>query len=206
MRAVSIIILWGAADILCLAQENSSHKNELAFGLGGFPSFTQSDVPKVDLGAGLAAQINYGRRFLNGELFALYGEINFLTTPTAPRNVTSDIPTATHDIASLYITPGIRLKLLPRSPISPWFALGGGYADYEQSTTTLNGQPNPAPRQLSRGVFDFGAGIDVHVWRWVALRGEARDFYSGAPNFNVPSVTGGQHNLVAGAALVLRWH
>jgi hypothetical protein len=76
-------------------------------------------------------------------------------------------------------------------------AIGGGYADYEQSTTEINGQRNPASRELARGVFDFGAGVDVRVWRWVALRGEARDFYSGSPDYNVASLSGGQHNVFA---------
>jgi hypothetical protein len=49
-------------------------------------------------------------------------------------------------------------------------AIGGGYADYEQSTTVINGQPNRASRELARGVFDFGAGFDPRVWRWAALR------------------------------------
>jgi len=40
----------------------------------------------------------------------------------------------------------------------------------------------------------------------VALRGEARDFYTGAPNYNVASVSGRPHNIVATGALVLRWH
>ena len=63
---------------------------------------------------------------------------------------------------------------------------------------------NPAPRQLARGVFTYGGGIDVPVWRFVALRGEVRDFYSGSPAFNA-LVSGGQHNLVAGAGIVLRF-
>jgi hypothetical protein len=148
--------------------------------------------------------VNYGRRFLEGNKFALYGEVNFLASPL--REVSSSVTSATKDFASLYITPGVRLKVLPKSRISPYFAIGGGYADYEHSTTELNGQPNPASRQLARGVFDFGAGVDVHVWRYVALRGEARDFYTGSPNYNVASISGGQHNVVAGGAVVLRWH
>src|SRR5580692_13011209 len=94
-------------------------------------------------------------------------------------------------------TPGLRLKAFPKSRISPYLAIGGGYADYEQSTTEINGHPNPASRELARGVFDFGAGVDVRVWRWVALRGEARDFYSGSPDYNVASLSGGQHNVFA---------
>ena len=84
--------------------------------------------------------------------------------------------------------------------------MGGGYADYEQSLTRIDGRPNQASRELARGVFDFGAGLDVHVWRFVALRGEARDFYTGSPNYNISSISGGQHNVVATGAFVLSWH
>jgi opacity protein-like surface antigen len=190
---------------LCLAQENAVPKNELAFGLGGTPSFSRSDSPRLDVGPGVDFQVNYGRRFVGRNKWALYGEINFVASPTA-RQITSSVTTATHDFASLYITPGIRVKYHPASKISPYAFVGGGYADYEQSFTRLDGQPNQAPRELSRGVFDFGAGLDVHVWRFVALRGEARDFYTGSPNYNVPSIAGGQHNIVATGAFVLRWH
>ena len=107
------------------------------------------------------------------------------------RDVSGAVGTATHDFASLYVTPGIRVKVRPSSRISPYAAVGGGYADYEQSVKQIDGQPNQAPRELARGVFDFGAGVDVQVWRFVALRGEARDFYAGAPNYNVTSVSVG---------------
>ena len=61
--------------------------------------------------------------------------------------------------------------------ISFYALVGGGYADYAQSTTRIDGQPNSVSRKLARGVFDFGAGVEVRVSRFVALRGEARDFY-----------------------------
>ena len=152
----------------------------------------------------MAFQVNYGRRIVNGNTVAFYGEINFIASPL--RDVSTGITTATQDFASLYVTPGIRVKFRPRSRISPYAVVGGGYADYEQSLTRLDGRPNQAPRELARGVFDFGAGVDVHVWRFVALRGEARDFYTGAPNYNLASTSGGQHNVVATGAFVIRWH
>jgi opacity protein-like surface antigen len=133
---------------------------------------------------------------------ALYGEINSLAIPL--RDVSSSISTATHDFASLYLTPGLRLKFHPASRISPYAAIGGGYANYEQSTKLISGLPNPASRQLARGVFDFGAGVDVRVWRFIALRGEARDFYTGSPNYNVSAISGGQNNIVATGGFVLR--
>jgi hypothetical protein len=47
--------------------------------------------------------------------------------------------------------------------------------------------------------------VDVRVWRWIALRGEIRDFYAGSPSYNLPGLGGGQHNLVAGGGFVLRF-
>jgi opacity protein-like surface antigen len=204
MQAKGILLLLSVTPVLALAQEDTAHMNELAFGLGGIPALSRSDVPSLDTGSGVALQVNYGRRFINGRKAALYGEINFLASPT--REVSSSVTTATHDFASLYVTPGVRLKFVPESRISPYAVVGGGYADYEQSATRIGGQPNTASRQLARGAFDFGAGVDARVWRFVALRGEARDFLTGTPNYSIPSLSGGQHNVVATGGFVLRWH
>jgi hypothetical protein len=188
----------------CLAQENTAPKNELALGLGTIPALSRKGSPRLDAGSGVAFKVVYGRRIVNGGTVALYGEINFIATPL--RDVSTAITTATHDFASLYVTPGIRVKFRPGARISPHAVVGGGYADYEQSSTRIDGRPNQAPRELARGVFDFGAGVDLRVWRFVALRGEARDFYTSSPNYNVASISGGQHNIVTTGAFVLRWH
>ena len=187
-----------------LAQEDGSARNELAFGLGGIPALSRSDSTRVEAGSGVAFQVNYGRRLVGSRNVALYGEVNFVASPL--RDVTTSLSSATLDFASLYITPGVRVKFLPASRLSPYVAVGGGYADYEQSTKQIDGRPNTAPRELARGVFDFGAGFDVRVWRFLSLRGEARDFYSGSPNYNLAGISGGQHNVVATGAVVVRWH
>jgi opacity protein-like surface antigen len=204
MKTTLTLLLLLAFTATSFAQEDSAYKNELAFGLGGIPAVSRSDTPSLDAGSGVAFQVNYGRRFLNGHKVALYGELNFLASPL--RDVSSSVPTATHDFASLYLTPGIRLKFSPASRISPYAVVGAGYADYEQSTTRIDGRPNPVSRQLAHGVFDFGAGIDVRLWRFIALRGEARDFYGGAPAYNVAALSGEQHNVVATGGFVLQWN
>lgn len=60
-------------------------------------------------------QVNYDRRFLDRNAFALYGEINFLASPL--RDVSSSITSATKNFASFYVTSGVRLKGSPRSKI-----------------------------------------------------------------------------------------
>src|SRR5258707_2550908 len=136
MNTKFVVLLLSSIPVVCLAQD-AARKNELAFGLGGIPSLSRSDASSLDAGSGLALQVNYGRRFLGRRNAALYGEINFLASPT--REVSSSIRTATHDFATLYLTPGIRLKFLPTSRISPYTVAGGGYADYEQSATRIAG-------------------------------------------------------------------
>ena len=174
MKTKFTLLLLTVFGAVCFAQEDTAPTNELAFGLGGIPALSRSNTPSVDGGSGVAFQVNYGRRFLSDTKVALYGEINFVASPL--RDVSSSVTTATQDFASLYLTPGIRVKFKPASRVSPHAVVGGGYADYEQSTTRIDGQPNSVSRELARGVFDFGAGVDVRVWRFVALRGEARDF------------------------------
>jgi len=73
----------------------------------------------------------------------------------------------------------MRVKFFPSSRISPFLVAGWGLGLYEQSTTQLDGRANPVPRELVHGAFGFGGGVDVRVWRLLALRGEARDFYTG---------------------------
>jgi opacity protein-like surface antigen len=204
MKAKFVLLVLPAFGAACFAQEDSAPRNELAFGLGGIPALSRSDSPSLEAGSGVAFQVNYGRRFFSNNKVALYGEINFLASPL--RDVSSSVTTATRDFSSLYLTPGIRVKFLPSSRVSPYVLVGGGYADYEQSTTLINGQPNLAPREFARGVFDFGAGVDVRIWRLVALRGEARDFYTGSPGYNVAAISGAQQNIVATGGFVLRWH
>ncbi len=149
-------------------------------------------------------QANYGYRFIGGsDKAALYGEVNLLATPQ--QRIASADPAATRDVATLFVTPGVRVKFVPTRAVSPYVAVGAGWALFEQSLLTIGGRPNPAPREANRGVVTFGGGVDVKLWRWLGLRGEVRDFYSGSPAYNVASIRGGQHNVVVGGGFVLRF-
>jgi hypothetical protein len=47
--------------------------------------------------------------------------------------------------------------------------------------------------------------LDYRLFRFVGLRGEIRDFFSGNPNLNVALSTSTQHNVVASGALILHF-
>ena len=179
-------------------------QHELGLTLGGILSQQRVAPPaKLDLDSGLALQANYGYRILQRRSGALYLETHFLANGL--RDIRSGNSSATRDVATIFVTPGLRLKFLPGRAIAPYVAAGGGYALYEQSLVTIGGSPNSAPRFTHRGAFDFGGGVDARLWRFVGLRAEVRDFYTGNPSFNASLSIRGQHNVVAGGSFVLRF-
>lgn len=196
-----MILKMIAAGSLAIAAAAQQH--EIGLSLGGvLPSERSAATARLDLGSGRAWQANYGYRLASRDKWALLSEVHFLASPL--REVTSANRGATRDFASLYLIPGFRVKLIPNARISPWVSGGGGWALYEQSLLTLDGRSNPAPRLTHRGAIQFGGGVDIRAWRLLSLRAEIRDFYSGSPAFNAPA-RGGQHNVVAGGGIVLRF-
>src|SRR5579864_1963126 len=88
--------------------------------------------------------------------------------------------------------------------ISPWVAIGGGYALYQQSAQFSNGQ-NTTNKFLNRGVFDFGGGLDYTLFRFLGLRAEVRDLVSGNPNLNFALSSSTQHNLISSGGIIVRF-
>jgi len=181
-----------------------AQKQEVGLTLGELAPVDRTSTTNVafHVGSGIALQANYEYRVLNAGPAALYVGVHFLASPQRP--ITSRNGSLTRDIASLYITPGLMVKLFPHGRIIPWGTIGGGYGDYEQSTTVLSGAVNGAPRELSRGVLMYGGGLDIPIWRFVALRGEVRDFYTGNAAYNV-ALSSSQHNVTVGGGIVLRF-
>jgi len=183
-----------------------AQSNDITLSLGGIPSqsrsFRSPSAGSVQISADVSLGANYGHRLLHAEFAAIYGEIQFVALPN--RSLTAPTTTVPQNYASLYVTPGLRLKVLPTARVSPWVALGGGYALYEQSAKLSNGQ-NSTSQFPSRGAFDFGGGLDYQLFRFFGLRGEVRDFVSGNPNLNVALSSSTQHNIVASGGISVRF-
>ena len=198
---LALALLAPTFPVQALAQSN-----DITFSLGGIPSqsrpFRGPATGSTQISADVSLGANYGHRFLDAEFVALYAEIQFVALPN--RSVTAATAVVPQNYASLYVTPGLQLKVLPRARLSPWAALGCGYALYEQSAKLSNGQ-NTTNEFLNRGVFDFGGGLDYRLFRFFGLRGEVRDFVSGNPNLNVALSSSTQHNIVASGGISVRF-
>ena len=142
-----------------LAGQVFAQKHELGLTIG---RLIENDHGLVRSQAGTALQANYGYRFWGNSSVAVFGEFHLLASPL--RDVSGAL-SATRDYSSLYLTPGVRVKLNSHGRIQPYGVVGGGYALYEQSTHNIGGQPNPAPRHIQRGALMYGAGVDVPIAR-----------------------------------------
>lgn len=185
------LILLAALTLVPLAAQNQ----ELGLLLG---TLRGADTPA--LGSGTALQANYAHRIATVGPVRLFAAVNLLANPQ--RKVTSLNPIVIRDLASLYVTPELKAKL-GMGRVQPYAFFGGGLAVYEHSTLATGGQPNPGPRTSNTGAVTYGAGIDIAIIKWLGLRGELRDNYSGAPVFNIP--TGKRHNTSITGGFVLRW-
>jgi len=200
---ISEVIVTGYAGA-----QSTEHlqSQELTFSLGGISGQTRtlrgSPAGTAQIAADRTLGVNYGHHLAGTRVAALYSEIEFVAIPN--RGVTSATAVVAQNYASLYVTPGVRLKLFPRRRFSPWGAIGVGYALYQESNQLSNGQ-NTTNKFLNRGVFDYGGGVDYRLFRLIGLRGEVRDFLSGNPNLNTGPISSTQHNVVASGGIVLHF-
>ena len=94
------------------AAQEIAPRHEVGLTLGGlFGDQRSGGATRLDLGSGVALQANYGYRIAGGDRAALYGELHFLANPL--RDVASTDRSLTRDVATIFLTPGLRVKFYP---------------------------------------------------------------------------------------------
>ena len=171
-----------------------AQSNDLAVTVGGyFPINSQ-----IPVGNSFAIQGNFGHRIFHAPLASLFVEIPVTGT------FNSDVFTTGHLLSlgtysAVFVTPGVRLKLAPGSPLSPYLAIGGGLAHFSKSGNAL-----ATSSSTNAGTFDFAGGLEMKIFPYLSLRGEVRDYYSGSPNL-LPGADARQNQLLATGGIVFRF-
>ena len=192
----------------------STPKNEvgLIIGATGTPAVGLKQGGNINLNSSLALGAEYDRKLI-GRHTALYAGIDFLASPF---DVKASFPAAdvSPQYAYLFLTPHVRVKFDAGGALQPWLLFGGGYADFSPR------QPRSGNVQVAgagnSGTFEFGGGVDtkplVRLSRIpivrklpIGARFEVRDFYSGQPNYGVPTSGSHQNNIVLTGGLLLRF-
>jgi hypothetical protein len=179
-----------ALIVLLFCSLSYAQKVELAVLGGGQISFN----PNSDIGTGVVLQGNAGFRVAKAPLLALYAEIPVTASFAVSRDLPSNV--AARDYRTLFVTPGLRLKLAPISPVSPFFTLGFGWARYSPQNSTAD--------PTTTNVVQFGGGTDFKIAPFLSIRTEVRDYFTGPPRLD-STFTRRQHNIAAMGGLVVRF-
>lgn len=200
-KVLRIAVVWIVFSVSAFAQ-----KLDLALTAGAYHPVNNG----YSTGNALAIEGNVGFRVTSVPFLSLYLEVpvagTFEASVEGIATITSGGATSSNSYSAIFVTPGLRLKLAPSFPISPYIATGGGLAHFNRSAAQT---PPGASNTVNKGVWDIGGGLDMKVAPFVGLRAEVRDFYSGSPELRISQVTGTfnqrQHNIVATAGIVLRF-
>lgn len=173
--------------------EGGGPSHDLGVTAGGY--FAVSNP--TSLGAAWALEGSYAQKLVGVPGVSLSAEV-----PVAG-SFTSSIPTLAgtslaRSYTSLFITPGVRVRLAPSFFISPYFSAGFGYARFNRQLFSGVSSAN------STTAFDVGGGLDIKVAPYVSLRGEIRDFNSGGLGLQT-LLLGRQNNLFVTAGLAVRF-
>lgn len=168
-----------------------------------FPFFN----PRFTTDTHLFLEGAFSVRLLNAHAVSIHLDVPVAVIPSQQLSVQSSTspgaPIAVDHIRSLFVTPGLKVKLLPGASISPWASVGGGWARYALKTSDVS---------ENKGALEFGGGIDFKTGLpLLGFRAEVRDFLTSSPDFGFPSsifsINGSfnHHNVLAGGGVVLRF-
>lgn len=181
-----------ALSITLLVSAATAQSNELAIQAGGyFPVDSQ-----IGAGDALVVGGSFAHRLVGVPLVSAYVEVPVFATFNSTTNV---VQTANGKArySSLFVTPGVKVKLAPEFPISPCLVAGGGVAHFSKSHVT-------GDDSTYSGTFDVGGGLDWKIFPFFSARGEVRDFYTGSPDI-LSGFDQREHQLVATVGLVFRF-
>jgi len=206
---VAIVMVVTMLAASAVAQDE---KNELGGAIGrtfiSNQGITGGTDPKtiIAFGNGLSFDVEYGRQFWVTPIYSISGEVVLMYNKDEDINGGSyGFAVVPAQLSQLFVTPAVRFNLFPTTAVSPWVSVGGGFGHISQSSQLLYGGPNPGTSGTS-GVFEGGLGLDVKVWRKLSIRGEVRDFWSGAVDFPLaPTGKSRQHNFFVGGGAFWRF-
>src|SRR5262249_25366957 len=209
MRNLVIAVLLCGWTMIALAQEERT--DELAGTIGrtiiGDQTTPDTSIPNhtVHFGHGTSFAVNYAHQFRNVGWGTLWVEVPAIINLDEDLNYgANQIPV---DYSSYFITPSLRLNLIPEMAISPWVSFGGGIGYFAASKDLVFFATNTGHRIKITGVLQGGVGFDVRLpgTRRLKFRFEARDDWSSVPPLNIDTGKDHQHNYYVAAGGVFRF-
>ena len=190
------ILVLGLA-MICIPIAAYGQSTEIAITTGG--NFVSNG--NFNMGTTWALQGSVAHRFFQSSgletgRLQLYGELPIAVGKGSSRSATPGGPlvnTLSPEIASIFVTPGVKVKLnVPM--VAPYFVVGIGAGHFYAAG--FSGETHP--------VFSYGTGADFNLSSHFALRGEVRDYNSPIPKIAFGG-SGRQHNFFVTGGVVFRF-
>lgn len=204
---IAVLVVVALAAAMAAAQDE---KNEVS-GVFGRDFISTQGIqgasffdPNIRYGRGLSIEASYARRLFVAPIYALSAELPVLYNPDEDLHAggPSLVP---KDYTAFFVAPSARVNLFPTTAVSLWGSLGAGFGHISQNGSTLYGAPNLGKGTTS-AVLQFGLGLDVRILRRLYIRGEARDYWAGEPNFpQAPTGKSRQSNFFVGGGVMWRF-
>jgi Outer membrane protein beta-barrel domain len=206
------VAILSAMMMLAASAAAQDERNEIGGMIGrifisdqGIKNATYFD-PVIHSGKGLSVEGEYARRMIVAPIYSISIEGLVVYNPDEDLNAGeyghAVVPS---DYKQLFITPAARVNLFPTTAVSPWVSLGAGFGHVSQGKDLVYGGTNPG-KSTTSAVIEAGIGLDVKVWKRLSVRGEARDFYSGEPDFPLaPTGKTRAHNFFVGGGAFWRF-
>src|SRR5262249_28473202 len=202
MRKIAFLIIY----ISTFTLSGFAQRSELAFVVGAkvTPSTGSTfNFNQLSVGTTPFYEGNYAASVVQVPAAALHLVFPIVGSPSA--DLTTANFTAVKSYSSLFFTPSLRLKFVPKLPLSPWISAGGGLAHFSPSSMTVAGASTTVS-STTKGAFQGGAGLYFHFPAFpLGLRLEAPDFYTGRPNLSNITVFNVRHNIIVGGGAVFRF-
>lgn len=203
----SWVVVWLVATLLVTPAV--AQKNEVV-GVAGRTFVDGQRVPntnffdnQVNFGEGFTIEGVYGRHLSGGDFATLMVEVPVVLDPQEELNY--GINTIPKNYWSLFVTPGIRGTIFAGNRVSPWASFGGGFGHFSESSDLVFGGANPGKTGTTTGVYQYGFGVDVKMWKSYLFRCELRNFNSGVPQLNVDTGKTRQNNIFVGVGFGWRF-
>jgi hypothetical protein len=188
-------------SLTCGVRASAQARFDVGLVLGSTKASDEGTVLQFDRAT--TYQATFAWKVWESSLVAVAVEVPFIASPAF--DVTTAGKSLPKEYASLYLTPGIRVTVGARGPVSLFGAAGAGYTRYSESKLRQDGAPNPGQQDTNTDAIQFGGGVNVRGIRWLGFRAEVRDLYTGARNFSLATPHSRVHNVVASGGLVLHF-
>ncbi len=181
MRSKTVFLLFALlfnTNYVWAQAQQQRHEIGLTIG-SAHPEEVLTEAVRTNVKSGFAFQFDYSGQIFKVGVIALYANTPFAIATNNTIEVPQLVSGTPRGYRSYYFTPGLKLKVLPDSKVSPYVVGGYGFARLTPRNRAANETIDIFDRvkEFSQA-YSFGGGADVKINEHISIRGEVRSYHT----------------------------